>query len=75
MTTFQVEERLKQAFPDGHYVVNDLNGGGSNFEVRIASGAFTGMSRVQRHQAVMGVFDEELKSGEVHALTIKTLEK
>ncbi|MCB0413218.1 MAG: BolA family transcriptional regulator [Bdellovibrionales bacterium] len=75
MTESEVENRLKQAFPDCDAVIQDLTGGGSNFEVRIASEVFSGMNRVKQHQAVMKVFDPELKSGEIHALSIKTLTK
>jgi stress-induced morphogen len=33
------------------------------------------MSRIQMHQAVMKVFDPELKTGEVHALSIRAKAK
>ena len=72
MTPEQIKERLEQAYPDSHVDVMDLTGGHDHYSVYIASKVFDGMSRIQRHKHVMNVFDEELKSGEVHALTIKT---
>ena len=75
MTSEQMEERLKAAFTDSDVAVMDLTGTQDHWEVRIASGDFDGISRMERHKKVMAVFDDELKSGEVHALTIKTLVK
>lgn len=75
MTQEQMEERLKTAYPDCDLVVTDLTGTQDHWEVRIASKDFSGMSRIQQHKAVMSVFDPELKTGEVHALSIKTLVK
>ena len=75
MTMEEMESRLKQKYPDCDVVVNDLTGSGDHFEVRISSQAFKGLSRILQHKAVMGVFDKELKSGEVHALSVRTLVK
>lgn len=72
MTQESMTARLTTAYPDAHIEVFDLNGQGSYWEVTIESKAFQGMNRVQQHQAVMGVFAAELKTGEVHALSIKT---
>ncbi len=65
-------DRLKAAYPDANIEVFDLTGGGDHWEVSIASSSFQGKTRIQQHQAVMAVFAEELKTGEVHALSIKT---
>lgn len=72
MTSESMKDRLTAAYPDAHVEVFDLNGQGSYWEVTIESSAFKGLNRVQQHQAVMGVFAPELKTGEVHALSIKT---
>ena len=71
----ELENRLKQAFPGADVMVSDMTGGGSNFEVRIIAPQFQDMNRVREHQQVMAVFDAELKSGELHALSIKSLAK
>jgi stress-induced morphogen len=75
MTPEQMKERLKTAYPDGDVEVVDMTGTHDHYQVAIASSAFQGMSRIQQHKHVMNVFDAELKTGEVHALTIKTVTK
>lgn len=45
-------------------------GGETHFRVQIASAAFEGMSRVQRHRAVNDLLSDELKAG-VHALALE----
>lgn len=75
MTPQQIEHRLHEKFPDCDALVEDLTGGMNHFEVRVASKAFAGKSRIEQQRLVMDAFSAELKSGEVHALTIKTLPK
>lgn len=72
MTPQQLKERLQVAYPDGDIEVMDLTGTHDHYQVSIVSAVFAGMTRIQQHKHVMNVFDPELKSGEVHALTIKT---
>lgn len=75
MSPQAIEERLKQTFPDGDILVSDLTGTENHYEVRVASASFQGLNRIAQHQKVMAAFAAELKSGEVHALAIKTLAK
>lgn len=75
MTPEQMKERLTQAYPDGAIEVVDLTGTKDHYMVTIESQAFTGLNRIQQQRHVMAVFDAELKTGEVHALTIKTIIK
>lgn len=72
MTPQQMKTRLEQAYPDGQVQVVDLTGTEDHYQVMITSNAFQGLSRIQQHKHVMNVFDAELKTGEVHALTIQT---
>jgi stress-induced morphogen len=72
MTKDKIIERLKKDFPDSNLEVFDLTGGGDHWEVKIRSSRFKGLSRIQQHQLVMASFQAELKSGELHALTLKT---
>ena len=67
-----MKKRLETAYPDGRVSVMDLTGTNDHYQVSVSSKAFTGLSRIQCHKHVMNVFAEELKTGEVHALTIKT---
>ncbi|HVK62114.1 MAG TPA: BolA/IbaG family iron-sulfur metabolism protein [Bdellovibrionales bacterium] len=75
MTPDQLKTRLEAAYPDGTVDVVDLTGTHDHYQVAVTSGAFKGLSRIQAHKHVMNVFDAELKTGEVHALTIKTTVK
>ena len=72
MKLTQIETRLKDSYPDADIEVFDLTGGEDHWEVSVISDAFKGMNRIQQHQSVMAVFGPELKTGEVHALSIKT---
>lgn len=73
MTAQDLENRLLKAFPGSEVLVTDLTGTSNHFEVRMRASQFKGQSRIQQQRAVMATIDEELKSGEVHALTMKTM--
>lgn len=75
MTQKQMEERLKTAYPLAIVEVTDLTGTSDHWEVYIESEKFQGLTRIQQHQHVMAVFQPELKTGEVHALSIRTKTK
>ena len=75
MTVAQMKERLQTAYPDGQIDVVDLTGTMDHWQVLVVSQAFKGLSRLQQQRHVMDVFESELKTGEVHALTIKTVIK
>jgi stress-induced morphogen len=72
MTSQEMKDRLTTAYPDGTIEVVDLTGTQDHWEVSVESVKFTGLNRIQQHQHVMAVFGPELKTGEVHALSIKT---
>lgn len=67
-----MKKRLLDAYPDAAVEVVDLTGTEDHWEVYVESQVFSGKSRIQQHQDVMSVFGPELKTGEVHALSIKT---
>lgn len=70
MTANEMLERLKESYPES--VVNVFSDDNVHFNVVVESKVFSGLSRIEQHQHVMKVFDSELKSGEVHALSLKT---
>jgi stress-induced morphogen len=72
MSPQQIEQRLNEFFPGAQVQVTDLTGTEDHYEVFVKSSAFAGMTRIQQHQKVMSAFAPELKTGEVHALSIKT---
>jgi stress-induced morphogen len=75
MSPDQMKQRLETAFPAALVMVRDMTGTEDHWEVFVRSQVFAGLSRMERHQKVMSVFADELKTGEVHALTIKTEDK
>ncbi len=75
MTPEEVKKRLEETYPDSFVDVTDLTGTHDHYSVFVASKVFTALSRIQRHKHVMNAFAEELKTGEVHALTIRTEDK
>lgn len=50
----------------------EITGDGSKFEARVISDSFEGVSTIKRHKMVYAVLDEHIKSGTIHALSIKT---
>ena len=77
MTIAAIKERLLKTYTGSEVQVSDLTGTSDHISVTIISDMFKGVSRIQRQRMVMDVFAEELKTGEVHALTIqaKSLEE
>lgn len=75
MTQEQMVARLTEAFPESGIEVFDLTGTEDHWEVHVTSSRFAGLPRIQQHKLVMAAFETELKTGEVHALTMKTKEK
>ncbi len=67
----QLKERIEAALPGAQVRVEDLTGGGDHFRAEVVSGQFDGLSRIEQHQLVYGVFGEEV-GGAIHALSIKT---
>jgi len=50
-----------------------LDGDGQHFEAIVVSAEFLGKSRVQRQQRVYQTLQEKLATGELHAISFKTL--
>lgn len=46
---------------------------GNKIAVRLVSDSFEGLSRVRRQQLVYGLLNDRISSGEIHAVTMKTL--
>lgn len=67
-----IRSRILDALPDSEVEVRDTTGTGDHFEARVVSPAFTGKTMVQQHQLVYAPLQEWLKSGELHALALKT---
>ena len=83
-TAAELEDRLRRVLQPSTLVVIDESadhaghagangtGAGTHFRVRIASAAFEGKSRVQRHRLVYDALHDFLDQG-LHALAIETI--
>ncbi len=78
----RIEHTLREVFRPAHLELHDDSWqhrghagaqGGSHFRVVIASAAFEGKSLVEQHKAVQDALRELIRSGEVHALQMKTM--
>ena len=49
----------------------EITGDGSKFEARVISESFEGKSTLARHKLVYAVLDEHIRSGAIHALSIR----
>ena len=68
----EIEQLIKQAFPEAQVTVVDLAGDGDHYGARIVSGAFIGKSRIQQHQMVYEALKGQM-GGALHALALETL--
>jgi stress-induced morphogen len=66
-----LKQRIEEALPGARAEVEDTTGTGDHFRAEIVSDRFTGLSRIEQHQLVYGVFGDEV-GGAIHALSIKT---
>jgi stress-induced morphogen len=67
----ELKQRIEAALPGSRAEVEDLTGGGDHFRAEVVSDQFDGLSRIEQHQLVYGVFGDEV-GGPIHALSIKT---
>lgn len=72
MKAEQIKTRILEFDPKAEIQVQDLTGTEDHWQVQVASSEFRGKSRIEQHQWVMNCFAPELKTGEVHALSIQT---
>jgi len=65
-----IKKILSEKIVDSNVVVD---GGDSKYTVHVISDIFVGKSVIDRHKIVYAALDKYIKSGEIHALTIKSL--
>ena len=69
MTLEEVQKKLEVGL-EGSEVM--MEGDGCNCSAVIVSSVFEGLSLLQRQRLVLGLVKDEIKSGELHALSVKT---
>ena len=50
-----------------------VEGSEAKYTVKVVSDIFSNKSIIERHKVIYALLDTYIKSGEIHALTIKTL--
>lgn len=72
MTPNQLKERLEKLGPGTQVQVTDLTGTQDHYQAVVVSPLFEGKLMIQQHRMVMAMVQDEVNSGDVHALTLKT---
>ncbi len=70
METSAVEQLIRAGIPGARVQVR---GDGSHFDAVVVSESFTGLSPIKKQRLVMDAVKAQIASGELHALSIKTL--
>lgn len=69
MTLVEVQKRLEGGVKNSTVT---MTGDGCNCSALIVSDVFEGISLLARQKMVLSIVSDEIKSGELHALSIKT---
>ena len=65
----QVKQQIEAGLPDCNVTVTGEN---AHFDATVIGEVFAGLSPVKKQQLVYATVNDQIASGEVHALTIKT---
>jgi stress-induced morphogen len=70
-STEDLKHRIEASIPGARADVTDLTGGGDHFRATVVAAEFSGLSRIEQHRRVYGVFGAEI-GGPIHALSLET---
>ena len=70
MTLEEVQKKIELGIDQSQVT---MEGDGCNYSAVVVSPFFEGLSLLQRQRAVLSIVSEEIRSGELHALSVKTL--
>ena len=70
----EIENLIREAFPDATIDIQDLAGDGNHYSATIISSQFSGKSKIEQHKMVYNSLKGKM-GNELHALAIKTKEK
>lgn len=68
----EVQRLIESAITDAQVQVTDLTGTHDHYSVVVVSPAFQGLLPIKRHRMVNAAVAEELNSGAIHAMQLKT---
>ena len=67
MTPQEIEQLIAAQMPDAQV---EVSGGDGKYVANVTSDAFDGLPPLKRHKLVYACVNEQITSGELHALTI-----
>lgn len=70
----EIEDLLRDAFPDARVTVTDLAGDGNHYAAEVIDESFRGKNRVQQQRSVYAALKGKMdgSQGELHALALTT---
>ena len=63
---------IRRTMPDAEVQIVDLTGTKDHFNVFVRSGAFRGVSLMDRHRMVEAALSDARSDGRIHAMSIRT---
>lgn len=74
MQAQDIENLLRESFPDAKIVVTDLAGDGNHYAAEVIDESFRGLNRVQQQRAVYAALKGRMDgaNGDLHALALTT---
>ena len=70
----EIEDLIKESFPDAIVEIQDLAGDGNHYSATVTSSKFSAKSKIQQHKMVYDSLKGKM-GNELHALALKTKEK
>lgn len=70
----EIEELLRESFPQARITITDLAGDGNHYAAEVIDESFRGLNRVQQQRAVYSALKGKMdgSQGELHALALTT---
>jgi stress-induced morphogen len=74
MQAKEIEDLIRESFPDAQITITDLAGDGNHYAAEVIDASFAGKNRVQQQRAVYAALKGKMDgpSGELHALALTT---
>ena len=74
MRAHEIEELIRDSFPNARITITDLAGDGNHYAAEVIDESFRGQNRVQQQRAVYAALKGKMDgaAGELHALALTT---
>ncbi len=72
MSPDEIQKKIERDLAGSTAQVQDMTGTADHYQVVVVSSLFEGKSMIEQHRMVKSVFEKDIASGEVHALTLRT---